>query len=452
MIINKINFRKYFNPQDIYTALIVFVCLLLIGRIFQLAFDLRPIADDYCVMANTNSGPIAATIDYFKTVNGDIWAMFMFSTLVGWSLNLFGYDVGSAIPFLLLVIVLSVSLPILTLKKKMSNPPYLIFAFISLSSALSWFIFWGGARLISSGFRFQHEQNLVLMSEAILHWKTVQVTYLFIPFSLLLGLYLLNSSKLTRFQKAFFTMFLMFLIGVSGYIFAVSVVLTWFLFSMYISRDLKISLKNCGAVFLPLIAGLFVSFFSQGSQNRKRALVEYPQLEITFYEGVRHLILTFASLFLNLGTLLSFFCGIAIYVILIPNRGNLDFAKIKYAQRLTTISVVSCFIVTAAANHYVGWSPWHMLTAFGVAWLWTVLSGMRFANKFINISHKSVSLPILLAALFILLSYKSVGVMGKSIEDRLARWDVGAASTAGIVDREVDWVNACILRSDSPPR
>jgi hypothetical protein len=449
VITNKFNIRKNLNRKDIYLSLIISACLLLMGKLFQFAFDLRPIADDYCVMANTSSGPIEATIAYFKSVNGDIWAMFMFSTLVGWSLNLFGYSVGSAIPFLLLLTMLSVILPTLTLKKIMNPTQFLNFVFIALSSVLSWIIFWGGARLIDSGFRFQHEQNLILMSEAILHWKTVQVTYLFIPFSLLMGLYLLSTSKLGKVSKVSLRTFLMFLIGVSGYIFAVTVVLTWLLFLLYTSRSSKFSVKMFGVTLLPLITGLFISFFSKGSQNRKRALVDYPQLDISIYEGMKHSALTFLSLFLNFGTFLSFLCGIAIYFISLSCRGNFDLMQIKYAQRLASTALLSCFTVTSVANNFVGWSPWHMLTTFGIAWCWTVLSGMRLADRLIKVPKEPIVFSFFLALLFVILSYRCVEVMGKSIDERLSRWNVGPASTAGIVDREVDWVVSCISKADS---
>ena len=87
------------------------VCVALVLSFFLFKYimrltDLRPIADDYCSISTSHDGPLSASLKYFANVNGDLWAMFLYSLFVGYPIIIFGIPFGSACAHIVLLLAL----------------------------------------------------------------------------------------------------------------------------------------------------------------------------------------------------------------------------------------------------------------------------------------------------------------------------------------------------------
>ena len=405
--------------------------------------DLRPIADDYCSISTSYDGPLSASLKYFSNVNGDLWAMFLYSLFVGTPLLLFGVSIGSAMTqivlLLSLVFIFDSAFRMIFSNQKHSHLSRYI---ISLCGLLSWFQYWMLPRARNVPLTFEFEGNLRLLSESVLHWKTVQVTYLIVPISIIfLALLISKTIKSSQSKLVVFTL-LAVVVGLSGYIFATTSILT-IIFVVYFKKFTeKVSKYQALILISGVLLGCCISFFSPGSTSRKQALANYPNLSIQPLESLNNSLLTLLSMLLSLGVLSSFVTGVFLRNLFSDSISNSRIPFLRDLKSTLLYSLIVSFITVCVANHRVGWSAWHMLLPFTLNWLYWLSVGFTWNSKIRNsLQFSKVTTTFVL---FLLGSTYAIQTAIVSIDTRHTGWNIGPAPTSGIEDREVEWVRTCI--------
>lgn len=435
--------KQILDENLIFGAVIIF-SLIILYYIIHLT-DLRPIADDYCSMSTSYDGPLLASLKYFTNVNGDLWAMFLYSLFVGSPLLIFGVAVGSAFTQIVLlfalIFLIDSTFRIIFPYQRLSNLHRYLLAICAL---LSWFQYWMLPRAKKVPLIFEFNGNLRLLSESILHWKTVQITYITVPISIVFLAILFN--KTIKSAKIKYVMFFIIavVVGLSGYIFAATSIATL----IFVWKFKKFTARISGMSSLLYVGGILfgscISFLSPGSVSRKQALANYPNLNIPVVESLNNSLSTAISMLLNLGVLSSILTGFVMGYLVRNSWPTARMHLLPDLKNTLLFSLVVAFLVTSAANHRVGWSSWHMLLPFTLNWLYWLLVGFSWNSKISTKSNYSRVTASIIIGVFLFASTIAIQTAIESISARLSAWNLGPAPTSGIEDREVDWVQNCM--------
>ena len=426
------------------------VCVALVLSFFLFKYimrltDLRPIADDYCSISTSHDGPLSASLKYFANVNGDLWAMFLYSLFVGYPIIIFGIPFGSACAHIVLLLAL-IFLMDNVFKAITRDEPlsYLERYLLALCVVLSWFQYWMLPRAKNVPLFFEFDGNLRLLSESVLHWKTVQIMYLTVPISIIFLTLLIRKTLKSTYARNVAFFIVAIVTGLSGYIFAATSILTiifvWYFkkFTEQISRD-KLPLYSAG-----ILLGFCVSFFSPGSVARKQALNNYPNLDIPVSVSLEHAFLTGTSMLLNPGVLSSLLSGFILGFLLRKPMSIVQVGILRDLKNTLLFSLITSFLVVSAANHRVGWSAWHMLLPFALNWVFWLLVGLSWNSRIPKKLQLSTHMALIFYGVFVLSAALGIQTAVGSVNARLFAWEIGPAPTSGIEDREVEWVRNCI--------
>ena len=435
--------KQSLDENLIFGAAIIF-SLVILYYIIHLT-DLRPIADDYCSMSTSHNGPLSASLKYFINVNGDLWAMFLYSLFVGSPLLVFGVAVGSAFTQIVLlfalIFLINSAFRIIFPNQRLS---YLNRYLLAICALLSWFQYWMLPRTKKVPLAFEFDGNLRLLSESLLHWKTVQITYITVPISIVFLAILSNKTIKSAQLKNLVYFIIAVVVGLSGYIFAATSIMTL----IFVWKFKKFTAQISGIRSLLYVGGILlgfcISFFSPGSISRKQALANYPNLNIPAVESLNNSLSTAISMLLNLGVLSSLFTGFVVGYLIRNSWPTARMHSLPDLKDTLLFSLVVSFLVASAANHRVGWSSWHMLLPFTLNWLYWLLVGFSWNSKISTRLHYSRVTASIIFAVFLFASTIAIQTAVESISARFSAWNLGPAPTSGIEDREVDWVQNCI--------
>ena len=400
---------------------------------------LRPISDDYCFAAVAGQGVFGALTEWYLNWTGDLFGILLSTILIGSSIIHLPWSISSAIPFLTSGIAIG-SISYLTYKKSIvsgGKSPLILTLSLPVIVANTWWSHWWISPRLNL-----NDQTLTLPN-TITFWQTINTGYII---SLVLILYLLFTLEFNtpRYSMSL-SIFVGFILGLSGMVFAISI-----LSLVFITMTLNLFRKTNKAkryyssrIILILTTLVFLSFafFSPGTQSRKLLLEMNPQIENlsinsllfwTFPEAIT----TWTDSVINIGTLLSFTTFIILGFISVRYFAlSFEWKYRNWVAQLLLLSIL-ILIISRISEAFAYPAFWHWVPIYVINFLIVIYISFYFGallgKKYVD-SRTFVTIVVLLAFVQVVQIY-SIGFMASRIDQRYALWSKGSAPLYQIAD------------------
>lgn len=435
--------------NSIKSDLALGISLLLFFSLATLSVYLRPIADDYCVASFATSGFLSHFQFVTTNLSGDYTQIFFSYFLVANPIA-FGPSFLVGLSTLLLSFILLLLLAARISHFVLQEIPVEInkkaFVILSALFLITWCIYWALPVSINTFGKYKSFLSASESFSAVFGWPTVIVQYLVVPLLLLLlAMQLAKIGLLPTIGYAF----LGFFIGTSGY----AIALTVFVAVLILILLKTLTLKPIRFVLIELgiIAGVYLSLYSQGAQKRSKLLLDsestdnYVSLSRSIFVSLVEL---FVSIF-NLGAI-TVFVLVYLFVTLLP-RGRINFKSNDTRNRIvvgSSVFLIVYYLVISASEYFTYQAFWHLITfkmlLFAFIVLLAIILGVQGKH---NYSVKRTR-RCRVAAAVLLWSVITLSAAALPFESILARenlWSKQSAPLPGISDisPKGGWVDDC---------
>ena len=420
--------------------MVVVISILVVYFAFQIASNLRPVADDYCAGSLGYLNPISYVNHWYYLWSGDIGALLSVYTLVAFPISNFAIGLGSAVAFIagMLLVSFSAISQLNPIKSRLER--IYTFLFMFSMANLAWFSYW----FIPT--EFYTKPNSSNFMNSILHWQTTNVIYVVIPLVIIQILINLEKQKLSR-NSIFILILASFLVGGSGIVLAVStsgLIALKFFIKFVRNKQAKLKDNFSEILVLTLVAGLiYISIYAPGAQIRNENFSQKVSFQSIPGVAIRGMFEWIGAL-LSMESLIAIIFGIviALFIRFFSSKSasskdfNIAVNSLALSYLLAIISEVSELFA------YVAW--WHELSYRTLLFSGTLTLGIKAGFILQPRILKKMELMIALVSISVVsLGIYSIAKCSSNVENRKTIWQSGPAPIAGISDREVEWVNQC---------
>jgi hypothetical protein len=363
--------------------LIVILAALLLNtlRLANLAQEMRPSKDDYCIAASSNLAIFDNVSFWFTNWAGNITSVLLSNILVGLPLlNSTSWWLASALGFFLTFAVFCTGLTFLY---------HRFFSSLNLLDSIFVFMFLSGAFVTYFWFSYSETSIalkdptlLIDLADSLAMWQTVTIGYFLTPMILIFSLISVYSKRDSKpSSKDFvYSFFVGLIVGFMDYVgIATSVGVIFIIEVMKFRKNRSMVDLSKGIVLSASITlAAIVSFFSPGSQVRKEALgisEVKPSLDlletIVIKSGIdlRSILLQPAS-----ALLLGF--GVILFLVLSP--------QCEYMFRPISISLAGVILLHIVVNNvsevFSYFANWHRLPQFILSVIFWLVLGMELGR------------------------------------------------------------------------
>ena len=428
---------------------VIFAALLLNTlRLANLAQEMRPSKDDYCIAAISNLTIFDNISYWFTNWGGNITSMLLSNILVGLPLlNSTSWWLASAIGFFLTLVVFCSGLTFLYHRYFSSfNLLDSTLVFMFLSGAFVTY-FWFYYSEISIGLK--NPTLLIDLADSLAMWQTVTVGYFLNPMILvflLISVYSKRNSKPS--SKDFIYSFLVGLtIGFMDYVgiaTAVGVIFIIEVMKFRKNRSLMDLSKGILLCFSITLATIF-SFFSPGSQVRKEALgisEIKPSLDL-FETIVIKSGIDLRSILLQPSAALLLGFGVILFLVLSPER--------EYMFRPISFGLAGIIILHIVVNNisevFSYFANWHRLPQFILSVVFWLVLGMELGRilktkgVFVN-WRSSIIFRSVIVIFVVVVQTNAISNFDDSLTSRKEFWLEGKRYHA-IDEINTEWIEVC---------
>jgi len=422
---------------------------ILIGVIWA-GFSMRPIADDYGMGASAGLGIFGAVEFWWQNWSGSLSTIFLQVLLVGLPLYYLPWPVASLVPFLassmltsgLLTWIVATNLQGFSSKRPKGFGGTVFF---SLAMVMWWGFWWVSAVTTET------DSSENLWPRAIAFWQIVNVGYVAV-IVIAVWIWLVLEKNFERFRNpvALFAFsaaglivgFMGPVVALSSAIFAGAIVAAKFFFGPAKNRTFYLA-TSVGMI--SLITAAVVDNLSPGSSRRSEALADpsIRELAVGLIQLPPKATMDFWLSISGIGTVVSFVTlgGFAVAM----SWAGAGFSARKLA-RLGS-GLLGFALVLAVVSRlgqlfsYEAW--WHVMGVRTLVWLATSCLGIALGAYLQHRLRSNLLVPasLIFTVTGLALSGSSLGLMAYEVQSRLSAWNEGPASTTGIADIEIDWVN-----------
>lgn len=441
--------RKYVFALAVFTFFMYEAYLLL-----SIVSDLRPVADDYCLAGSTDLALINYYTFWYTTFIADITTLTGNYFLIALPAVYLPYGVGTSITFMFCLIIISVVvIKFLGIKISDRKQSSLFIAFVFFYSLLAWVTYWlvlgrgNSGDMISRG-----ESGDMVFFGAILNWQASNINYVILP---LLALLIYSGMFTERFasRNVILAFFAGITIGGSFYVISsVFILLLVVHLVIDLSRTQPISFRKYRNEIVVIVAAaisISFSYFSPGARNRSINYAQEVSLVAIVKTAFDAIFVWFSTLYLP-AIVITLIMG-AIFYRLVREVKPVDFNLQVQKFILIPISLsFITFVVTKVSELFAYKAWWHELSSRTFLFIAVFFLGiylMQIADAYFTKELTFVTLTIFASTLFVAIF--SLKQAQSSIEDRKAKWEVGAAQVTKDMDpfdRETPWVNACWIQ------
>jgi len=441
--------RKYVFALAVFTFFMYEAYLLL-----SIVNNLRPVADDYCLAGSTDLGLINYYTFWYTTFIADVTTLTGNYFLIALPAVYLPYGVGTSITFIFCLIIISVVvIKFLGIKISDRKHSSLFTVFVFFYSLLAWVTYWlilgrgNSGDMISRG-----ESGDMVFFGAILSWQASNINYVILP---LLALLIYSGMFTERFANR--NVILAFIAGITigGSFYVISSVFILLLVVHLVidfSRTQPISFRkyrNEIVVIVAAVMSISFSYFSPGARNRSMSYAEDVTLVAIVKTAFDAIFVWFSTLYLP-AIVITLIMG-AIFYRLVREVKPVDFNLQVQKFILIPISLsFITFVVTKVSELFAYKAWWHELSSRTFLFIAVFFLGiylMQIAYAYFTKELTFITLTIFASTIFVAIF--SLKQAQSSIEDRKAKWEVGAAQVTKDMDpfdRETPWVNECWIK------
>jgi len=420
---------------------------------------LRPSADDYCIAVIADKGIFLGTFHYFMNWSGGITYSFSNLLFVGKPLLKLDLAFASAITFLsaALIVALAVfAILNISIKAVPAFQRLKIFLLVLPPTIIYWWSFWWNPR------RLGEKNNLEF---GITHWQNLNSAYI-IPFAITLILVItIYFSKRSFSLKNIILTTVGLLSGLQGPAFALAVLLTIILFIIHsVIINFKINNYSIYIYFsVGLVSGALIEYFSPGTQLRISQISAFNPLDERSIENIfmwliPKSILDWSQALLSTSALFVVIAFLLITVLLARIGYIFDAKNIKQITISLFYFAFFYYITSRLSEAFAYEAYWHQVGPRTAIFFFLVALGIYLGARFnTNMNLFFNYSLIFLFIISFLVSASAVLSMTYTMQERIARWEVGPAPTDSTTDIESDWVRWCwddytSIRTDLPSR
>ena len=436
--------RASINPTQGLLILFSALSVLFVGA---LSLQLRPIADDYCLASATSNNGFWGALNYWITTwSGDYTAVLSITVFVGSPLTFLPFEFASATTFLITLFLLGIVGALLfgavAGSKGLFSQPGVLMGLLTPSL---WLVFWW-----SSSLRSMNEFNLQGPG-SIIHWQNINAGYVIPAAVPLIWILLIVRLKVQQRNALFINgVAIGIWVGGSGLVlslFGILFALTLFVFALrstraVVSRNL---LWLAGPWFVTNTLGWLFAYTSSGTEERRATLGErYLDAGELFAFVFPKAIIEWLQIVASLGTILVFLIAFTAGSLLKPSsdrKAGLSGFKLSGVLLVSSL-LLNIISQSAAAFSYDAF--WHTTSSSILVFFALLVFGLscgRVSQTLFSPNNHWPGAGILLTASLI-----SVLVLNTALvhaQQRLEAWDAGPAPLVGMVDIDVQWVEAC---------
>jgi hypothetical protein len=441
--------KKYFFVLAI-SAFVIYEAYLLLS----IVNNLRPVADDYCLAGSTDLGLINYYTFWYTTFIADVTTLTGNYFLIALPAVYLPYGVGTSVTFIFCLIIISiVVIKFLDVKISGRKQSSLFIAFVFFYSLLAWVTYWfvlgrgNSGDMISRGV----SGDMVFFG-AILNWQASNINYVILP---LLALLIYSGMFTERFANR--NVILAFIAGIiiGGSFYVISSVFILLLVVHLVldfSRTQPISFRkyrNEIVVIAAAVMSISFSYFSPGARNRSINYAQDVSLVAIVKTAFDAIFVWFSTLYLPAIVITLIMGAIFHRLVREVKPGDLNLQVQKFILIPISLSFIT-FVVTKVSELFAYKAWWHELSSRTFLFIAIFFLGiylMQIAEAYVPKELTFITLTIFASTIFV--AVFSLKQAQNSIEDRKAKWEVGAAQVTKDMDpfdRETPWVNECWIK------
>ena len=422
--------------------------------LFSIVNNLRPVADDYCLAGSTDLSPLGYYTFWYTTFIADVTTLTGNYFLIALPAVYLPYGVGTSITFIFCLIIISiVVIKFLDVKISDRKQSPLFIAFVFFYSLLAWVTYWlvlgrgNSGDMISRG-----ESGDMVFFGAILNWQASNINYVILP---LLALLIYSGMFTERFANR--NVILAFIAGIiiGGSFYVISSVFILLLVVHLVldfSRTQPISFRkyrNEIVVIAAAVISISFSYFSPGARNRSINYAQDVSLVAIVKTAFDAIFVWFSTLYLP-AIVITLIMGAIFYRLVREVKpGDFNLQVQKFILIPISLSFIT-FVVTKVSELFAYKAWWHELSSRTFLFIAVFFLGiylMQIAEAYVPKELTFITLTIFASTIFV--AVFSLKQAQNSIEDRKAKWEVGAAQVTKDMDpfdRETPWVNDCWIK------
>jgi hypothetical protein len=423
-------------------------------HLFQIATNLRPAADDYCLAGIAGLNPIEYFSYWYTSFIADISTLLGNYFLIALPAVFLPYGIGTSVTFFACLVSLA-AVFVMFMRFKTANRlnRLLSITIVFIFTYLSWVTYWIVLGRGNSGNEISRGTvgDLVFFG-SIMNWQAANINYVILPCITLLIYSKMFTKDFSSWNPIVVAAFGI-IIGGSFYVLSsvfIFLILSQLVFNYFKHEESTIrGFKNEVLVLFFSLVSLAASYLSPGAQTRRLNYTQdVPILSIpkTAVEGIFD---WFPTLYLP-ALLVTFLLGatlIRIFEFLKINEFNLDVYKFVVTPFILSLLT---FVVTKVSEMFAYKAWWHELSSRTYLFIAVFTFGMfcmQILVKRIRLEFTLLELAVFSTVMFI--AIYSVKQSSDVIIERKIRWEQGPAQVTPNMDpfdRETPWVNECWIQ------